>query len=76
MLANSLDDHIIILRTQHEKPADMSRDITSKRYHFTYDQKMFVFFSGVCVLFSRARIQFSKLFDAKHTISFRRPNIE
>ncbi len=30
-------------------------------------------FSGVCVSFSRARIQFSKLSDAKQTISFKRP---
>ncbi len=31
------------------------------------------FFSRVCALFSRARVRFSKLLDAKHTISFKRP---
>ena len=31
-------------------------------------------FSWVCVLFSSAHVQFSKLFDAKQTISFKLPN--
>ncbi len=37
-------------------------------------EKKFVYFSEVCVVFSHARIAFSKKFEVKHTIYFGWPN--